>query len=351
MSTPRTLVVLSAICVLAGCGAQDTPKKGDTAAPTQTQQNAITRANAYRAQVQLPALNLNQALDVAATKHAGWQALHFGAGTLMLSHYESSDANATSGAPADTVANNPLFVAKDFGDRIRAANGGADIFSGSYVYYEGISSVIATGGIDSLWDTVYHRLPLCRRESSQFGYGDIEGARILYPAANVPNYISNGFTTTEYAGNDFTVVTTFWPPTGTTNVNAAFITDDESPDPLSSTNTLQHPPTPDVVTCGEPLHYLVPTSHVWTSVTVSLMVQGTSTNLPVYVLAGYLPNALPGSLPSGITTFDDDLNVGELFILPQAALASNTTYVWSVTATTNAPETFTLPAQTFTTAP
>lgn len=335
----RALASAAAVTLLAGCGGSDSPSGGNGAAPTQAQSAALAEANRLRTESQLPGFAFRQALNVAAVKHAGYQAIEF-AGAINLTHFETVDY--LPGSAADTT--NPLFVAVAFGDRIRAANGGANLFP-SFVYYEGITTVYPPPqAVRSLWNTVYHRLPFCRRETTQFGFGDAANAAALYPDKGVPAV--HGYSTCELAGPGITTTTSHWPNHGNTRADAAFDTDTESPDPIKAGNAHQSHPLPDDDDVGTPIHVIAPFSGDWTSVTVTLRVQGAIPTLPVYVIAGFrklvpadphnhVANPFP-ALPAGVDTFDSYLDEGELFILPRAPLVGGETYEYAVTAVAGA---------------
>ncbi|MBA2482190.1 MAG: hypothetical protein H0V44_16130 [Planctomycetes bacterium] len=347
---PNLCATAAAVCMatLVGCGGSKDDKVHPSApvSVSGVQQGALNAANAYRSDAQVPALTFQSALNKAAIDHAGYQAIRGGS----LTHYESTDG--APGGPADT--GNALYRGVGLTQRIRAANGGSDLFL-SNVYYEGISSVPGVPSIRSLWNTVYHRLPLMRHEAQVFGFGDAELARATHPGS-VPGV--NGYATTEYAGDldmPATITLSYWPKIGQTGVDTGFSTDSETPDPLSSGNTGQSPGTPDIDVCGPPIHVICPTTKSWDTIIASIRVQGSSTNLSVVILCG------GANVPSGASR-DNRLDIGEIFLLPTpgAPLSPTTVHVVQVVATTvnTAPtgpsnaETYTIgssPAWTFTT--
>jgi hypothetical protein len=336
----RSALLLPAAVLLAACGSAKAPTTGALAAPTQQQQAALQAANNFRNQAQLPMMTFNQALEVAAVRHAGYQAIEFN-GAVMLDHTEPDTANA-------------LYTAFNFADRIRHANGGNDIYNG-HVYYEGITSVGMPHAIGSLWNTVYHRLPLCRRHSALFGYGEEDTASTNYPEANVPDTSSGGvgvgYATTEYAGQSTTAVTaSHWPAEAGVTATG-FDPLNETPNPVSSTNAGQSPHMPDDVDMvGPPIHVIIPTSQDWASATITLAKQSTpATPIPVYVLIGYVhadtthfsdpvanpPPAASTFAPTGSVTawaFDVELDAGEIFVMAVDPLALSTGYQYRVQA-------------------
>ncbi len=308
------------------------------------QQGALDAANAYRSDALVPPLSMNGSLNRASVDHAGYQAIR----NSGLTHYESTDGQPTG--PADNA--NALFRGVGLTERIRVANGGGDIFL-SNIYYEGISSVPGVPSIRSLWNTVYHRLPIMRHESQVFGFGDADSAKTAHPGM-VPGV--SGYSTTDYAGDRSTPVSitlSYWPRSGQAGIDTSFSTDSETPDPLSSANSGQSPSTPDIDVAGPPIHVICPTTKNWASITVTVTVQGSSTNIPLFILCG-------GANAPGGCSRDSRLNVGEIFILPASALSAVTVYVVQVVVTTvnTAPtgpsnaESFTIgasPSWTFTT--
>jgi hypothetical protein len=346
----RTAVLLPLVAALVGCGSAKAPTTGELAAPTQQQQAALMAANNFRDEAGLAPMTFKQALQVAAVRHAGYQAIEFN-GAIQLTHDETDTGNA-------------LYTAQFFADRIRKANNNQDIYPSSvgHVYYEGITSVGMPYAIASLWNTVYHRLPLCRHHSKLFGYGEEDTAGEQYPGAHVPDTSKGGagpgYATTEYAGpGNVTVTPSFWPPDNWVTLTE-FSTDSESPDPISSLNSGQVPGTPDQDVVGPPIHAIIPTSQRWTSITMELATQAApATLLDVYVLVGYAhgdpdhfeditanpppTDANPPHNPLTIAmnapvvgwTWDVELDEGEVFILPVAPLIASTKYQYRLQAT------------------
>ncbi len=342
----RFAVCSAALIALAfaGCGgsspATNTAGSGNGQPPTVVQSNALAAANALRAEAQVPAMTIDGRLNTAATRHAGYQAIEGG----NLTHVEPNSANA-------------LFTAVQFGDRIRAQNGGVDLFGSSsgHVYYECISSVAGAASMRSLWNTVYHRIPIMRHESTLFGFGDLDIARVQYPTAGVPAFTGNGYATSEFAGlglSSSAVTASRWPAVGETGVETSFSTDSETPDPVGlqmpggTPNSLQNPQTEptDVDVVGPPLHVIFPTSQNWTAVSVAM--KHGSTSDPVYILLGFVqPAAFPTTIAGA--SWDQDLNAGEIFILPKVPLLAGTVYDVAVTATT-ASSSLSIPAGSWT---
>jgi hypothetical protein len=349
----RRLLPLLPVIALAACGAAPTSTTGENAAPADVQVAALSRVNAFRQAANLPIVQLVQALDVSAVKHAGYQAIRYTIDpSVLLTHYETApppagvDPPDPNGVP-DT--SNPLFTGVNLTPRFRAANGGNDLYPpGLYIYSEDISSV--SGGdasVKSLWNTVYHRLPMCRHSTLVYGYGDAETARLQYAEKNVPNVA--GWGTHDFAGRqDVTITGSCWPENNGHFIVPSFDTDTEHPDPLDGSNIHQTPtPAPAAGVVGNPLHFIAPTSLPWTAVTVTLNEAATpGTQLPVYVIAGF-PQGSPPPLASGVTAWDDQLEAGEIFVLPQSPLDYGVTYQYSISGTAGAP--FTTGTVTFTT--
>jgi uncharacterized protein YkwD len=303
---------------LVGCSSGAKAYHPSSGVVTLVQQDALDSTNAYRSDAQVPPLSFHAALNRSAIDHAGYQAIRGGA----LTHYESTDGSP--GGPADT--GNALYRGVGLTQRIRAANVNNQNLFQSNVYYEDISSIAGVPAIRSLWNTVYHRLPLMRHETQVFGFGDSDIARADHPGV-VPGI--SGYATTDCAGDlgaPTTVTLSFWPRIGQWGIDTSFNTDSETPDPLSSANGGQNPATPDIDFCGVPIHIICPTTKSWASITATVHPQGGS-NLALIVLCG------GANVPTGAST-DNELAVGEIFVLPSAPLSASTEYVVRVDAIT-----------------
>ncbi len=236
-----------------------------------------------------------------------------------------------------------------FTDRIRAANGGLDLYPGTTVTYsEGLTSAAGPPTIAALWNTVYHRLPLIRSTTELFGFGDAAQAGAQYGSGTIPAGVT-GYDTIELAGATTVPITaSWWPANALTNVPYSFSTDHEAPDPIGlqepggTPNPFQSPQvwSTDIDAVGVPLIVLIPTSLDWATVTVSLHQQGSAVQLPAWVLAGFVNSGsvgapvFPATLPTGVTCFDANLMPGELVVVPQAPLLPATHYVWEAQAQT-----------------
>ncbi len=344
MACLRLLAALAPAVLLAGSGAGSSSTTGNNAAPSQIQQAALQQLSLLRSEAQLPHVDLSQALEVAATRHAGYEVLKFGT-AVALTHYETVDGTATGAA--DT--GNALFTAVLFPDRIRLEHGGTDLFpTSSVTYFEGLTSAAGPSTVAALWNSVYHRLPLCRHATRLMGFGDAEQARNQYPAAALPPAIT-GYGTLELAGDLATTITaSWWPVNLLTNMPLSFSSDSEVPDPIGlqmpggTPNPYQSPQaaSTDVDMVGPPMHVIIPNSQDWGPVSMILNAQGSSIQLPAFVVAGFgqtgTLNApvFPATLPSGVTCFDANLNPGELMIVPQQPLLGSTTYLWRLQAAT-----------------
>jgi hypothetical protein len=322
----------------------DNPSPVPTTTPSSTSlATAAARVNdlnTFRGQAggtALPVVASHNALIIAAIRHAGWQA---------IDDATQPGRNLNHGEPRA----NALFTANHFADRIRSANGGANI-SGFASYYEDIASTAGNAAITNLWNTVYHRIPMMRHRATHLGYGDMEMARSDYSTAAVPaldewnnSPSGNGYATLDWAGYSTPAITwSFWPANGTTHVPRTFATDTESPDPHPTRNHV-----------GCPLHIICPvTSGEFTTVDISFQ-QTSGPTIPVYVLAG-------GSAPSGsanqVATLVADARLarGELFAMPipdpnNTGLSASTSYTYRIQVTVSG-QSFDTGNVTFTTAP
>jgi uncharacterized protein YkwD len=213
----------------------------------------LSELNAYRsASVNLPAVTSDSGYATAATKHAGYQCE-----TNAINHNEPDNTKL-------------LYVNTDFWRRISLAKGGT---ASSNTWGTGIDTVFediaSTGGADAvpqLWNTVYHRVPMMRRQVSIIGNGDRTAAAAL-PGSDVSG-TGTGYQTIDFGGVSGTaVMTSYWPHDGTTNVFQSFNTDQETPDPVGLSNTNG---TPTAVTVGPPIHVLLPTTEDFTALTITV---------------------------------------------------------------------------------
>ena len=313
MRTYRLPVLLAAVALLTACGGggdtnaggggtPPTPIVPPSAAAISANSARIAELNAHRGNCDgtaLQAVARVDALAIAAIRHAGWQAID---DATLAGH------NITHNEPRS----NALLTADYFVNRIRAANGGADI-SGWAAYSEGVSSTAGTTAIDNLWNTVYHRLPMMRHRMRGVGYGDMALARADYPSANVPalcewpgnSPADNGYATLDYVGYSTPSITTsYWPGDGTTGVPRSFISNQETPDPVPARNVV-----------GPPLHIILPVaSGAFTVVNITLTGPG-PTSISLRALAG---GATPSGAAGNVTELvaDSDLAAGELFAIP-----------------------------------
>jgi hypothetical protein len=362
----RCLIVLATAWSLSACGGggggngNGGPGGGGTVGPggagpggaltaSDTSVNAarVADLNALRTQcggIALATVAPLTPLIISALKHAGWQAQYDAKyGGAHLNHQE----------PDATLS---FYVNDDFAVRIRTANGGADI-AGWNEYDEDIASQAGTPAIDSLWNTVYHRLPMMRTQVTSVGYGDMALARSDYPSAGIPAIDpwgntppGNGYATLDFTGYTVPAIAlSFWPSNGLTGVPKAFDTTTESPDPL---------PGGPLTTVGPPLHLVAPTLASFTSITVTLTYNSGANHVPVHLIVGggAAPGTVGGDASADTPTLDtSDFNPGEIFVLPlapgNAGLAAATTYTWSMTAIDSTSTSFTVPAASFTTGP
>lgn len=339
MRTYRLPMLTAAIALLAACGGgDDTPAAGGgggggggTVSTASAAENTARLAdlNTFRSQcggsTALATVSSHDALIIAAIKHAGYQALY-------------NAAHGGSGLRHDEPESNALFVNTSVLLRVRAANGGSDI-SGWSNLYEGVSSQSGQAAINSLWNTVYHRLPMMRHNVVRVGYGDKAMARSDYPSASVS--AGNGYATLDYIGlfSAPSITDSFWPKTGVTGVPASFSSNSESPDPV---------PGLDVV--GPPIHAIFPTTSNFSSINVTLMKVSDSSHVSLRVMVGgSLDPVAGGDATDANTVTDASLDAGEIFLIPLSALAAGSNYTYTITATADV--VYNVAAQTFTTAP
>jgi hypothetical protein len=292
----RLPCLLLVVAVMTGCGGGggSSSSSGATGTPTksggnQTQADAIKRLNDYRHDANVPAVAINDILDVSSTKHAGYQAIR----DQGLTHYETTDG--TAGGAADT--GNALFSGVLPWDRMDAA-AGHPFPSG---YSEGISSMGGVPAIDHLWNTVYHRIPMMRHVVDSAGFGDKATAAATYAGKGVPTSGAYGYATIDFAASSHPITDSIWPKDGSTITARSFSSDSESPDPVAGA---------DVV--GTPLHWIAPTVTTLTGVTATVTPDGGSP-AAIYLLTS-------GNDPAG------DLAGNEVFIMTQAPLAASTLY-------------------------
>jgi hypothetical protein len=366
MARPCLIIVVTSALMLSACGggggggSGGNPGSGGTVGPggagpggaltsSDTSVNAarVADLNALRGQcggIALHAVSPLTPLVISALKHAGWQAQN---------DAKHGGASLNHGEPDAALS---FYVSSDFGVRIRTANGGADI-AGSFEYDEDIASQAGTPAMDSLWNTVYHRLPMMRTQVTSVGYGDMALARTDYPAAGIPatdpwgnSPPGNGYATLDFAGYAVPAIgLSFWPSNGLSGVPKAFNTTTELPNPL---------PAGPLTTVGPPLHLVAPTLANFTSITVTLTYNSGTSHVPVHLIVGgsAAPSTVGGDASADTPTLDtSDFNHGEIFILPLAAgnagLAASTAYTWSITAVDGTPATYTAGPATFTTGP
>ncbi len=363
------LIMLATALTLAGCGggggggssgngtAPPVPPGGAgpggslTASDTSVNAARVADLNALRGQcggTALATVSPLTPLIISALKHAGWQAQY---------DAKNGGAHLNHGEPDASLS---LYVNTAFNLRIQIANGGlGDDIAGWQSYDEDIASQAGTPAMDSLWNTVYHRIAMMRTQVTSVGYGDMALARSDYPAAGIPatdpwgnSPSGNGYATLDFTGYATPAISlSYWPSSGLTAVPKAFNTTTESPNPL---------PAGPLTTVGPPLHLVDPTLDNFTSISVSLSSGGT--HVPVHLIVGganpgaAAPATLLGDATAAQTSLDTtDLNAGEVFILPlapgNAGLAANTTYTWSITAIDSSSASYSVGPYSFTTGP
>jgi hypothetical protein len=324
------LPVLALAFAIAGCG-HNGPAAGPGSVegtPAQITAAALLYINQFRGQAGEAPLTDAPAMDTAAVSHAGWMVLN----NNGLTHFETVDGTA-GGIPAST---NPLFTGVQPGDRVRAQNTGADIVPGA-AYHEVISSVPGPTAVDWMWNTVYHRLPLMRRSSTLFGFGDWDASLDQFPFNSLP--AGSGYATLLVAQDPSvtTVIAGSWPATGATGILLSYDPNTETPNPFAPGNAGQNPGTSSTGPIGPPLHVILPTSQDWSTITVTLTIQGTAVALPLFLLCGggTVPTlGAAATSPASTVSTDSQLQQGELFFLSQSPLLPNTTYQATISATT-----------------
>jgi uncharacterized protein YkwD len=218
-----------------------------------------TELNAFRAAsgAGVGATAIDAEYQVAAVRHAGYQRIQG-----LMTHGEANSSN-------------PLFTHNNFASRISIANGGSASSSTWGAGINTVSECISSLGdhvdaIDSLWNTVYHRLPMLRHSTEVIGAGNSDNAMVAYPGAGVP--VGAMYFTIDFGGDTANAITTaYWPPHNATNFPRIFFTNNEGPDPISSTRTGdQTPVTPDDNDVGGPIHVVLPTTADLSGLTVEL---------------------------------------------------------------------------------
>lgn len=323
MDTRHGLLLVCALAALAGCGGGgDEGSSGGgggggggtlplvAVSTNDTNQNTarVADLNAWRNQAggtDLEDVAPRNSLIIAAVRHAGWQALDdAGIAGPHLSHYEPRT--------------NALFLADSPWERIRLANGGAEIWIGSqYSYSEDISSRTGAAGLAQLWNSVYHRLPMMRHRAKSVGYGDMAMARLDYPSAGILtdddewNGIGNSYATLDWAGHDApTIQTSYWPADNQENVPSTFASDTESPDPVTGS--------PNRNQVGCPIHFIfADTGGHFSSVNVQLTSAGGTVHTPMLAIVGNASSFGPfGDVTSVSVDATNLLDRGELFLIP-----------------------------------
>jgi uncharacterized protein YkwD len=223
-----------------------------------SQSTPLAELNALRAQSSSAApFTTHTGYVTAAVRHAGYQS-EFGS----ITHGESDSSKR-------------FFVNNAFDSRIVAGcTAAAD--PGTFGWGTGINLVgedIASNGgvaaIAGLWNTVYHRLPMMRSQYSKIGIGD-RVAAAADPLNSAPQVIvtptTTAFLTLDFGGASATAqIAAQWPMNLQGNVYSSFNTDSESPDPIGGANGT---PTDGLV--GVPIHIILPTTHDFTSLTITV---------------------------------------------------------------------------------
>lgn len=227
-----------------------------------SQSTPLAELNALRAQcsVSLTPFSTHAGYVTSSTKHAGYQ----------------SEIDALTHGELDTVKR--FYVNNAFDQRITSGcTSAAD--PGTYGWGTNINMVgedIASNGgvaaIANLWNTVYHRLPMMRSQYTKLGVADRTDA-YAHPYNNSPysQVITNNtpaYLTIDFGGNtSIAQVQSFWPGISQSNVYYSFASDNEGPDPISSTNSNG---TPDANAVGVPIHVILPTTNNFTALTISV---------------------------------------------------------------------------------
>lgn len=163
---PRPLRMLSlalaALLAATGCGSDDKKKQQPGDQSIDFTGTPVQRMNQFRSQAGLMEVSDAPYLANAATKHAGYQA------------YDATIGHAEASSPIS----NPFFVAPAAAERIGLAATAASVPVPS-LRAELLTLAEDWHGIDVLWHTVYHRLPMMRHRYQAAGFGDADAAMDL----------------------------------------------------------------------------------------------------------------------------------------------------------------------------
>lgn len=243
---------------------------GGSALMTARTGSVVQEINAYRGDCGYAGSDLvtvHDNLTTSAQRHAGYQA----------------ETNAISHGESDKMAD--FYVHSSSAARMHIANGGSapsDPIVGNVAWNwpagsNTVSETIATNtgvtAVGFLWNTVYHRIPMMRKNINVIGYGDRDSATsdALFVDAVSPPYSGAGtssqqFLTINFGGDSTAQELGVWPKNGQTGISTTFNTDSESPDPIGGT----YNGTPADNAVGVPIHIILPTTANITAITVSL---------------------------------------------------------------------------------
>jgi hypothetical protein len=234
--------------------------------------DSINWFNFRRQQTGLSALVRNSALDAAAQGHSNYQKLN-----NVITHVQSPDK--------------PGFTGRTLADRLAAA--GYRFTQSSYAYGEVIASTSDTSGFHAAEDliaAIYHRFVAFEPLFREIGSG----------AATIPD--GNTYFTTNFAANGLgagLAGIVMYPFPGQQRLPLSFLSDNESPDPVSGKNEVGYP------------------ISVHANITATLLVERFS----IQPIGG---DALPAHL---LAHASDKLTpMSAAAIIPLAPLASGTTY-------------------------
>jgi hypothetical protein len=227
-----------------------------------SQSTPLNELNTLRAQSSTAtAFATHPGYIISSTKHAGYQSE-----INTLTHFEP---------PPNTQR---FYVNDDFGLRINAGcTNAGDV--GAFGWGSGVNEIgedIASNGdvpaIAGLWNTVYHRLPMMRPDFFTLGVADRSNAYNdplnQSPYSQVITTSTPAFLTIDFGGDSATAqIAAHWPADNQSNVYYLFNSDTEGPDPVSHLNTNG---TPDDALVGVPIHVILPTTHPFTSLTITV---------------------------------------------------------------------------------
>lgn len=242
---------------------------------------SIARA---RAMADLPALRCDALAGTAAKAHCAYIQSNGG----VLTHFE--------------VAGKPGFTGVTFEDRLACAK---FVEKPAGEVLANISGATVIEGARGFLNSVYHRAPFLRAETTSFGYGHMGDCAVI-------DFGRLGDSEDEDDDHDDALV--LWPPDGATNVATSFHAAGELPNPVPGSNVV-----------GSPVS-LIRTASL---ANVSATLRGPT-------------GALPFTLVTKATDAAGLVRAGEVHLVPKSPFAKHTTYVVRFSFGANAAKTTTV---------